>query len=90
MSGEVGVRMAENKDPEFIFFHRNTKTTARFRTTIAENDLKIGGTDFLQLKVYRKSHIKMGRKNRESGSSAVTHSKRDITTTEDSLEKHRV
>lgn len=62
-SGEIGVRMAENKDPELTSSHGNTKTTTTYGTAIAENDLKTGRTDFLQLRINRKSRIVMGRRD---------------------------
>lgn len=61
MSGEIWVKMAENKAPELTSSHGNTKTTTAYRTAVAENDLKTGRTDFLQLRINRESHIVMGR-----------------------------
>lgn len=63
MSGEIGIKMAENKDPEPTSSHGNIKTTTTYGTTIAENGLKTGRTNFLQLRINRKSHIVMGRRD---------------------------
>lgn len=57
--------MLEQEDPEVPSSHRHTKTTIKCRTTISKNDLKNSKTDFLQIRIQRKGHIKIGRRGRD-------------------------
>ena len=62
---EVLVKMAEWDYPGLISSHKHPKTTTTHGTIASENDLKSSRTDFLQLMVWRKSHIEMGRRGRD-------------------------
>ena len=46
--------------------HGHIKTTATYKTIVPENDFKTSRTDFLQLRMWRKDHIKTGGRDRNS------------------------
>lgn len=54
------IKIVEQEDPVLTSFPKHTKTTATYRATISENNLKTSRRDFPQLRIKR-DHDKKGR-----------------------------